>query len=254
MTGRNFLRLLRAASFNARRRPILPFILSLLVLGVLLYFMGWLPTGDAGKAGRWVRNNTTFLLFAGAALILSRSPALAVLGMAVLAYTITQRTGWLFGGGANRTQSGNISTVRTSYLEVSLDRTTGTMSGHMLQGRFAGRALSSFTAAEGVDCLAELRANDLQAARLFEAYLDRAFPGWEGGGAGAGAGGAAPSRGMGIEEAYLVLGLNPGVTRSEIQAAHRSLMKRFHPDQGGSTYLASKVNEAKDVLLKNVNG
>ena len=59
---------------------------------------------------------------------------------------------------------------------------------------------------------------------------------------------------MGVEEAYLVLGLNPGATRGEIQAAHRSLMKRFHPDQGGSTYLASKVNEAKDVLLKNVNG
>ena len=80
--------------------------------------------GDAGKAGRWVRNNTTFLLFAGGALILSRSPGLAVLGMAVLAYTLTQRTGWLFGGGPERTQTGNTSTVRTSYLEVSLDRTT----------------------------------------------------------------------------------------------------------------------------------
>ena len=51
-----------------------------------------------------------------------------------------------------------------------------------------------------------------------------------------------------------MLGLNRGATRSEINTAHRSLMKRFHPDQGGSTYLASKVNEAKDVLLKNVNG
>lgn len=224
------------------------------MLGVLLYFMGWLPMGDAGKAGRWVRNNTTFLLFAGAALILSRSPVLAALGMAVLAYTLIQRTGWLFGGGPKRTQSGNISTVRTSYLELSLDQATGIMSGRMLQGRFAGRALSSFTAAERLDCLAELRANDSQAGRLFEAYLDRAFPGWEGGDPGAAPGGVSPSRGMGVEEAYLVLGLDPGATRSEIHAAHRSLMKRFHPDQGGSTYLASKVNEAKDVLLKNVNG
>ena len=86
MTGRDFPQLVLAASLNARRRPILPFILSLVVLGVLLYFMGWLPMGDAGKAGRWVRDNTTFLLFTGAALILSRSPGLAVLGMAVWPY------------------------------------------------------------------------------------------------------------------------------------------------------------------------
>jgi hypothetical protein len=238
---------------KARRRPISPFILSLLVLGGLLYLMGWLPTGDAGKFGQWVRKNSAVLFFAGAALILTRNPGAALLA-GMLAYTLTQKTGWLSGGGPKRTQTGNTSTVRTSYLEVSLDRTTGSMSGRMLQGRFAGRALSSFTAAERLDCLAQLRANDSQAARLFEAYLDSAFPGWEGGGPGAGPGGTSPSRGMGVEEAYLVLGLNPGATRGEIQAAHRSLMKRFHTDQGGSTYLASKVNEAKDVLLKNVNG
>jgi hypothetical protein len=58
--------------------------------------------------------------------------------------------------------------------------------------------------------------------------------------------------GMGLEEAYRVLGLGPGATRDDIQAAHRELIKRNHPDQGGSTYIAAKVNEAKDVLLKHV--
>ena len=57
---------------------------------------------------------------------------------------------------------------------------------------------------------------------------------------------------MTVEEAYMVLGLNRRATRGEVLAAHRSLMKRFHPDQGGSTYLAAQVNEAKDLLLKHI--
>ncbi len=212
--------------------------------------MGWLPTADAGKLAQWIRKNSVVLFAAGAALVLTRNPGLAILA-AVLAYSLLQQTGWRLGGGATETRSGSISTVRTAYLEMSLDQATGIMSGRVLKGRFAGRALSGFTAVERVACLAELRANDGQAARLFEAYLDRAFPGWEG--AAAGADRATPRSGMGVEEAYLVLGLNPGATRNDIHAAHRNLMKRFHPDQGGSTYLAAKVNEAKEVLLKNVN-
>ncbi len=204
---------------------------------------------EVGKLAAWIRKSSAVLLVGGVVLIFTRNPGLAMMA-GMLAYSFMARTGWYPGKGRGDSAAAN-SAVRTPYLEMSLDHATGVVFGRVFQGRFAGRALSDFTNAERMDFLAELRARDAQGAQLFEAYLDRNFPGWSASGRDGGQPSGA-SRGMTVDEAYQVLGLGRGATREQVQAAHRNLMKRFHPDQGGTTYLASQVNEAKEVLLRHI--
>jgi curved DNA-binding protein CbpA len=51
-----------------------------------------------------------------------------------------------------------------------------------------------------------------------------------------------------------VLGLRPGATEADIRAAHHRLMRTAHPDSGGSDWLATRVNQARDVLLHRNHG
>jgi DnaJ-domain-containing protein 1 len=157
--------------------------------------------------------------------------------------------GGLFGGGTQRS-AGQSSRVRSQYLEMSLDHDSGQLSGQIVDGPHAGHSLDEFDLPQ---LLAMIAGFDAESVALLESYLDRRFPAWRQDAQGNGTGGQrrAPAGGkMTDEEAYQILGLQPGATRDEIGRAHRALMKKLHPDQGGSTYLAARVNEAKDTLLR----
>jgi hypothetical protein len=135
---------------------------------------------------------------------------------------------------------------------MELDHDSGHMEGRCLKGRFAGRTLSSLDKDELLQLLEDLRGTDEQGVLLLEAYLDRVAPDWrdrEGDGAERSETRARAGSRMTREEAYDALGLEPGASEEEIRAAHRKLMMKVHPDQGGSDYLAARINEAKDVLL-----
>jgi len=134
---------------------------------------------------------------------------------------------------------------------MRLDHDSGAMTGRVLRGEHAGESLDDLNEADLLK-LATAVAAEGDSAALLEAYLDRRTPGWredvEGDGA-ARTGGTADAGPMTDQQAYEILGLLPGAGNAEIRAAHRRLMKRVHPDQGGSTFLAAKINQAKDWLL-----
>src|SRR5438067_1089481 len=120
------------------------------------------------------------------------------------------------------------------------------------RGRVAGLRLEELGRADLLDLLRECRAEDEESARLVEAYLDRAHPDWQEDIAGARTGAPPPtgsSADVTVEEAYAILGLAAGATVQQIRDAHRRLMKQLHPDHGGTDYLATKINRARDVLL-----
>ena len=153
--------------------------------------------------------------------------------------------------GNKRKTPGQKSGVRTQTLEMVLDHDSGRMEGRCLKGPFAGRDLSSLSQSESVQLLEELRSTDSQGAILMEAFLDRRWQGWRDR-ANDRAKTERKSRhagGMTANEAYDVLGLKFGAKPHEIRAAHRRLMMKFHPDQGGSTSLAARINQAKETLL-----
>jgi hypothetical protein len=156
-----------------------------------------------------------------------------------------------FGGWSGRGKSsGQTSNVRSAFLDMTLDHDTGELQGAIIAGTHAGHSLDEFDLAQ---LAAIMPTFDAESCALLESYLDRRFPGWRQNAQNAGTGGQrgqTASGKMTAEEAYQILGLQPGAGRDEIARAHRSLMKKLHPDQGGSTYLAARVNEAKETLLR----
>ena len=153
------------------------------------------------------------------------------------------------------TSGQGVSRVRSAMIEMELDHETGAIEGEVLAGKYEGKKLAGLTRPQCEDLYRTCLADDPEGGRLLEAYLDRRFPGWRPAGHGDGNAGSSQRPGsssaaMTEDEAYEVLGLQKGATREDVARAHRSLMKKLHPDHGGSTSLAARVNEAKDILLR----
>lgn len=143
--------------------------------------------------------------------------------------------------------AGPASAVTTDLLEMRLDHASGELDGIVRRGPLAGSRLSGLDLGGLRALLAEAAAEDPPSLPLLEAYLDRRFPDWR-----SRADGSARAASTPMDEATAlgILGLEPGADEAAIRAAHRRLMSRLHPDHGGSDWLAARINEARDFLLK----
>jgi hypothetical protein len=201
--------------------------------------MQWLRWGTAGVAAA-----------IAAVLMFARRMDLALfVGAAAIAIVRTGRIG-PFSFESKETEEDNASKVRSHYFKMTLDHGSGAVSGVVRAGQFAGVDLIDLGEMETRALMAEIE-GDPDSMSLLESWLDANRRGWREYFEQTAQGYAAPPQAPvdDLAKAYAVLGLTQGASAEDIKAAHRELMKGVHPDHGGSSYLASQINAARDLLL-----
>lgn len=225
------------------------FILGVLLLLLVYGGSSWYQSASPAAIKRAALSLGAGLLFVVALFLLftGRIGAAVAFGAGAFGVLMRLRQAWgLFsffkkhmpaGGGSQD----NRSTVETGYLKMTLNHEKGHLDGEVLKGLFQGRRLSALSLDQLREKYEELVREDAESMRLLESFLDKAHAHWRA---------EKPvKRDMNEEEALNILGLRAGAGAEDIKAAHKKLMKQLHPDSGGNTYLAAKINEARDFLL-----
>jgi len=156
--------------------------------------------------------------------------------------------------GSGQQSSGQQSKVSTRWLMMTLDHDSGSVDGNITGGPFAGRQLVELSDPELMQLYQQASQQDHEAVALLDSYIARHRPhiqtsGHEQQQSSTGNAGDS-SNDLSTAEAYAILGLKPGASEQQIIQAHKRMMQKVHPDRGGSNYLAAKINQAKQLLLK----
>lgn len=234
--------------------------LLLFIIGLLAVFLSykWINKQPPNKRWQWlvllvgivllvlVATGRMHWLFA---LIGAMIPALQrLIGLAMYVPSL-RRAFRTFG--SNKPSTGNTSEVETTYLKMQLDHDTGNLNGIVKTGTFSGQTLESLSLAQLQSLYVEYCQLDEDSKLLLQNYIDRTHgTDWHAEDEPSGHTEEGISSALSVEEAYAILGLDEGADKDAIISAHKSLMQKLHPDRGGSSYLATKINQAKDLLLK----
>lgn len=224
----------------------MPYVLAFCVITLYLYF----------RFGKKALGSALALL---ALLVLAR-------GFVVLAVPLLMAAYWLIKderllskiGGRTRqrpqaTDRPGVPTIKGRFVTLYLDALSGNITGMVGKGPLVGSPLVGLSQDKLNQLRVHYKKRDKESSALLEVFLDQAFPAWrkaEGAEEGLGSSSRASwAKSVSRREAAQVLGLSFTASEAEIKQAHRQLMKKFHPDQGGAEILAAKINMAKDRLL-----
>ena len=168
-------------------------------------------------------------------------------GRGLQAFSLFRHFRHILGSQSSTSTGPNQSEIKTRFLHMILVHNTGMMDGKVLEGAMIGSQLSNLTLEQLLSLLDECRV-DGDSLNVLQVYLDREHSSWRSKTNGAESSSVVGEQ-MTKEQAYEILGLPPGAPNDEIVDAHRKLMQKMHPDRGGSTYLAARINEARKRLL-----
>lgn len=236
-----------------------PILLLIIALIAALLAYKWIKKQPPNKRWQWMALLVGIVLLVMVAtgrmhwlfaLIGAMVPALQRLFSLAMYLPSMQRAFRSFSG--NKPSSGNTSEVETSFLKMQLDHDSGDLTGTVKSGTFSGQDLASLSLEQLLILYKEYCQLDEDSRLLLQNYIDRVHgTDWhseqeqtestENAGI---------SSNLSEDEAYAILGLKSGADKEAIINAHKSLMQKIHPDRGGSSYLATKINQAKDLLLK----
>ncbi|MEY4589862.1 MAG: hypothetical protein RL497_1938 [Pseudomonadota bacterium] len=174
-------------------------------------------------------------------------------GMAAAAFALL-RSGLFTGLTLGRfwlAKNGGVARFNTEHIAAQLDVNQLNLNGHIKKGLYANHTLETLDKSQLEELLGFYQTCDKKSYYLIKTLLQR--------------------RGFyheqhqqheqhkevasisDLQEALDILGLTGTPTKDDILAAHRRLIHKLHPDRGGSDYLASQVNAARDQLLKQVD-
>ena len=143
--------------------------------------------------------------------------------------------------------------VQTKFLNMTLDHESGELDGLIILGSLKGKLLSNLNLDDLIGFRQDIL-NDNDSLYLLNSYLDRKYQGWRNkykiddnkNNTDTTYSNSLMTR----QEAIKILGVDINANNDEIKEAYKKLISKFHPDKGGSSYLATKINQAKEILLK----